>query len=65
MNLQKIAKFAGAVSLALAFAAANAGAIHDANLFTNVLGANDDGSTGSVALGFNANSMAPPRLICL
>lgn len=55
MNLQKIAKFAGAVSLALAFAAANAGAIHDANLFTNVLGANDDGSTGSVALGFNTN----------
>ena len=31
------------------------GAIHDAGLFTNVLPANDDGSTGLVGLGFTAN----------
>jgi Nidogen-like/PEP-CTERM motif len=33
---------------------ANAAAIHDAGLFTNVLPANDDGSTGLVNLGFSA-----------
>ncbi|NDP47123.1 MAG: VPLPA-CTERM sorting domain-containing protein [Sulfuriferula multivorans] len=33
---------------------AQAGAIHDASLFTNVLPANDDGSTGQVGLGFTA-----------
>lgn len=32
-----------------------AGAIHDANLFTNVLAANDDWYTGQVNLGFTAN----------
>ena len=37
-----------------AAAAANAGAVHDAGLFTNVLPANDDGSTGLVGLGFSA-----------
>jgi hypothetical protein len=36
-------------------APAFAGAIHDAGLFTNVLPANDDGSTGLVNLGFTAN----------
>lgn len=35
--------------------AAYAGAIHDAGLFTTTLAANDDGSTGQVALGFTAN----------
>jgi hypothetical protein len=34
---------------------AHAGAVHDANLFTNVLPGNDDGSTGLVSLGFTAN----------
>lgn len=39
----------------LAFATgAQAGAIHDASLFTTVLPANDDGSTGLVNLGFTA-----------
>ena len=42
------------VVLAAALAApAHAGAIHDAGLFATVLGANDDGSTGSVNIGFN------------
>jgi hypothetical protein len=41
---------------ALVTAPAFAGAIHDAALFTtNTLAANDDGSTGSVNLGFNVN----------
>ena len=45
-----------AVLLAAALAApAQAGAIHDAALFTNVLAANDDSSTGSVGIGFNIN----------
>ena len=35
--------------------AAYAGAIHDANLFTTTLAANDDGSTDLVDLGFTAN----------
>ena len=34
---------------------AQAAAIHDAGLFTNVLPANDDGSTAKVNLGFTAN----------
>lgn len=34
---------------------AYAGAIHDAGLFTTVLDRNDDGSTGSVAIGFGIN----------
>ncbi len=44
-----------AMFLAFASGAAHAGAIHDSGLFTNVLGANDDGSTGQVGLGFTAN----------
>ena len=53
-------KALGSISLAIALAAslvapAHAGAVHDAGLFTNVLGANDDGSTGLVNLGFTAN----------
>jgi hypothetical protein len=49
------------ISLAVALAASLvaspvfAGPIHDAGLFTNVLAANDDGSTGQVGLGFTAN----------
>lgn len=46
---------ASAVFLAFASSSAFAGAIHDAGLFTNVLAANDDGSTGLVSLGFMAN----------
>ena len=52
-------KALGSISLAIALAAslaapAHAGAVHDAGLFTNVLAANDDGSTGLVNLGFTA-----------
>ena len=44
-------------ALAIAFVApaAYAAAIHDSGLFTNILPANDDGSTGLVNLGFTAN----------
>jgi hypothetical protein len=46
----------GALALAtFAMTSAHAGAIHDAGLFTTVLPANDDGSTGQVNLGFSAN----------
>jgi hypothetical protein len=55
MNFKNIGKLVGALSLAFAFTSANAGAIHDAGLFSNVLAANDDGSTGPVSLGFAAN----------
>ena len=53
-------KALSSISLAIALAAAlaapaHAGAVHDASLFTNVLPANDDGSTGLVNLGFTAN----------
>ena len=40
---------------ALIAAPAFAGAVHDASLFTNTLGANDDGSTGAVNMGFGVN----------
>ncbi len=47
--------FAVTASLAaLVMSPAHAGAIHDASLFTTVLPANDDGSTGLVNLGFTA-----------
>lgn len=46
---------AASIVLVASISAANAGAIHDSNLFTNVLPANDDGSTGQIALGFSAN----------
>ncbi|MFN3750157.1 MAG: nidogen-like domain-containing protein [Thiobacillus sp.] len=57
MHLNKNILAAGLLSLGLlAFASATqAAAIHDASLFTNVLPANDDGSTGLVNLGFTAN----------
>jgi Nidogen-like/PEP-CTERM motif len=45
-----------AVMLNLALGtSAQAGPVHDANLFTTVLPGNDDGSTGLVNLGFTAN----------
>jgi len=45
---------ASALLFTLAAPAVQAGAIHDANLFTNTLAANDDDSTGLVNLGFTA-----------
>ena len=53
-------KALSSISLAIALAAvlaapAHAGAIRNSDLFTNVLLANDDGSTGLVDLGFTAN----------
>ena len=50
-----ISKLVGGVALAICAVASQAGAIHDAALFTgNSLPANDDGSTGLVNLGFTA-----------
>ena len=50
-----ISKLVGGVALAICAVASQAGAIHDAALFTgNNLPANDDGSTGLVNLGFTA-----------
>jgi hypothetical protein len=49
-----VATIALAAATALTMSAAHAGAVHDASLFTTVLPANDDGSTGLVNLGFNA-----------
>jgi hypothetical protein len=51
----RFTKFIAILALAVAASAANAGAIHDSGLFTTVLPANDDGSTGLVSLGFTAN----------
>lgn len=50
-SISLVAALVGSLAATSAFA----GAIHDANLFTNVLAPNDDGSTGQVALGFAAN----------
>ena len=45
-----------AAVLGFGMSQANAGAIHDAAAFTtNTLAANDDNSTGPVAIGFNAD----------
>jgi hypothetical protein len=57
MEMRKNILAAGLLSLGLlAFASGTqAAAIHDASLFTNVLPANDDSSTGLVNLGFTAN----------
>lgn len=43
------------LTLAMLAGVVHAGAIHDAELFTNVLPANDDGSAGPVNLGFTVN----------
>jgi hypothetical protein len=53
-----VKQIAGALSgcvLALGGSFVHAGPIHDASQFTNVLAANDDGSTGLVNIGFSAN----------
>lgn len=57
MKADKNILVAGILSLGLlAFATgAQASAIHDSSLFTTVLPANDDGSTGLINLGFTAN----------
>ena len=56
MTKRLISKLLGGAALAIYAAAGQAGAIHDAGLFTaNSLAANDDGSTGQVNLGFTAN----------
>lgn len=56
MSNVSFAKLALASAMALALAGpAQAAAIHDAGLFTNVLAANDDGSTGAEAIGFTLN----------
>lgn len=58
-NLRSLKLLTSALSVAglliFAAAAAQASAIHDSGLFTTVLPANDDGSTGQVGLGFTAN----------
>ena len=57
MKTNKLVTAASAVALAFALTStANAGAVHDAGLFTdNTLAANDDGSTGLVNIGFGIN----------
>ena len=55
MKKLMISKFLGGAALAICAAASQAGAIHDAALFTgNSLAANDNGSTGLV-------KPAPPK----
>lgn len=51
----KLKSIAAATMLVVAASSAFAGAVHDAGLFTNTLARNDDGSTGLVSMGFNAN----------
>lgn len=55
MKLNLIAQVSAIAVAAALSCGAHAGAIHDAGLFTTVLPANDDGSTGLVNLGFSAN----------
>ena len=51
----KTLKLAALITMLAATSGAQASAIHDASLFTTVLPANDDGSTGLVNLGFTGN----------
>ena len=51
----KLARSLTLAALLACIGTAHAGAIHDDNLFTNILPANDDGSTGLVPIGFNIN----------
>ncbi|MCM8596686.1 nidogen-like domain-containing protein [Accumulibacter sp.] len=44
-----------AILCALSASAVHAGAVHDANLFTNTANLQNDGSTGAVNIGFSAN----------
>jgi hypothetical protein len=55
MKFNTLSRCIAAGLIALSAAGAQAAAIHDAGLFTNQLARNDDGSTGSVALGFSAD----------
>jgi len=55
MKKHVFSKLVLGVALAISATVGHAGAIHDSGLFTNVLPANDDGSTGLVNLGFTAN----------
>lgn len=55
MKPHSFSKLLGGAALVLCAAISQAGAIHDSALFTTVLPANDDGSTGLVGLGFTAN----------
>ena len=55
MKKHAFGKLIGGVAFAVSATLAQAGAIHDEGLFTNVLAANDDDSTGLVSLGFTAN----------
>ena len=55
MKKRVFSKLVLGVALAISATVGYAGAIHDSGLFTNVLPANDDGSTGLVNLGFTAN----------
>jgi len=57
-----IARFALASVMSLALTTpVQAGAIHDAGLFTNTLAANDDGSTGLVDIGFTIDFYGTSR----
>jgi hypothetical protein len=55
MKALRSVSLAAAIVASLAASSAFAGAIHDASLFTNTLAANDDGSTGAVAMGFSVD----------
>ena len=62
MRLKILVSTFAAAGLLIAGAGVQAAAIHDANLFTdNSLAANDDGSTGAVALGFTVNFFGNSR----
>ena len=54
MTHHSLLRFSAAAILAITAATGHAQAIHDAGLFTTVLPANDDSSTGQVGLGFTA-----------
>ena len=54
MTRRNLLHVSAAAVLALAAAGSQAQAVHDAGLFTTILPANDDGSTGLVNLGFSA-----------
>ena len=54
MTRLSLLRVSAATVLALAAVCSHAQAVHDAGLFTTVLPANDDGSTGLVNLGFSA-----------
>lgn len=53
--ITKTSRVFATLLLAATAGIAHAGAIHDSGLFTTILPANDDGSTGQVNLGFTAN----------